>query len=195
MRSSRRLLGLAAWLIGVCVFAAQAPFDVARLMAMFAQVDRSSVAFEETRHFAALTTPVIRRGTLRFERPDRLEMNVVSPFPETVRVAGSRISIESPDGRREWDLSAQPGALAWIEAIRASLAGDAAALARSFDASLTGAEAMWELKLVPRDERVVGAMRQMTVRGREAQVASIEIVDRRGDRVVIALKPLERTRP
>ncbi len=185
------MLGLAALLIGAPALAAQAPFDVARLMSMLSQVDRSSVAFEETRHFAALDAPLIRRGTLRFERPDRLEMDVVTPFPETIRIAGSRVAVESPDDRREWDLSAQPGALAWIEAIRASLAGDAPALARSFDASLMGTEAQWELKLVPRDGHVGATLRQITLRGRETQVVAIEIVDRRGDRVILALKPLE----
>jgi len=194
MRAVWQLLWLAASAIGATVFAAPTSFDVTRLMSMLAQVDRSSVAFEETRHFSALAAPITRRGTLSFERPDRLAMDVVTPFPETIRIAGSRVSIESPDGRREWDMSAQPGALAWIEAIRASLAGDAAALTRSFDATLTGTEAQWELKLVPRDERVGATLRQMTVRGREAQIAAIEIVDRRGDRVVIALKPLERSR-
>jgi hypothetical protein len=192
MRALRRLLSLAAWSVSAAAAAAPSDFDVARLMAMLARVERSSVAFEETRHFAALSTPLIRRGTLRFERPDRLEMDVVSPFPETIRIVGLRMTVESPDGRREWDLSAQPGALAWVEAIRASLAGDSRALARWFDASLRGTEALWELDLRPRDERV--GMRQMTVRGREAQVVAIAIVDRRGDSVDIALKPLERAR-
>jgi len=106
--------------------------------------------------------------------------------------SGSRIRIESPDGRREWSLAAQPVALAWIEAIRASLAGDVATLARLFRITLTGTSASWRLHLEPLDARVATTLAHVEVRGREAQLSTIEIVDRQGDRVVIKLEPVQR---
>ncbi|MEP7181066.1 MAG: outer membrane lipoprotein carrier protein LolA, partial [Betaproteobacteria bacterium] len=81
-----RLLGaLLAWTVSA-VAAAAPTFDLSELMASLARVDRSVVSFEETRHFAALASPIVRRGTLQYVRPDRLEMNVVTPFPETTQI-------------------------------------------------------------------------------------------------------------
>ena len=189
MRGSR----LAAT-VSVCAFAsavtvAAPEFDLAQLMAMLAQVDQSVVAFEETRHLAVLSKPIIRRGTLHYVRPDRLEMRVVSPIQETTEVVGNRVRVESPDGTREWDLTRQPVALAWIEGIRASLAGDAATLARQFRVTLKGSPADWELHLEPSAGSVAAALSRIDVRGREARLTSIEILDAQGDRISIVIAP------
>lgn len=168
---------------------ASAVLDLAQLMAALSRVERSTVAFEETRHFSVLAVPVVRRGTLSYVRPDQLIMQVVTPFPETIEVVGSQVLVQTPDSRREWNIAGQPVALAWIEAIRASLAGDEATLARLFRIALSGTFAAWEMQLVPADARVAAALRAVTVRGRDAQLLSIEIVDAQGDRIVIALKP------
>ena len=175
--------------------AAATAFDLTELMASLARVDRSVVGFEETRHFAVLASPIVRRGTLQYVRPDRLEMNVVTPFPETTQILGSRIRVESADSRREWDLAGQPVALAWIEAVRASLAGDAVSLSRQFRILLTGTAAAWEMRLEPLDERVAAALKRVDVRGRAAQIVTVEILDAQGDRIVIALRPPERGVP
>jgi len=184
-----RQLAVAAMAGLAATFAAAAtPFDVPQLMATLAAVERSTVAFEETRHFAVLKVPIVRRGTLKYVRPDRLEMDVVTPFPETTEIVGTRVRIETPDGRREWDLAGQPVALAWIEAIRASLAGDEATLTRLFRVSLTGSADAWQIRLEPVAPRVAAALNRIDVRGRQAQLSTIEIFDAHGDRIVIMLK-------
>jgi hypothetical protein len=184
MGAARLLAGLALWLGASGAIA----FDLEALMAALAKVDRSEVAFEETRQLSVLAAPLVRRGTLIYVRPDRLEMHVVSPFPETTEVVGSLVRVTSSEQRREWDLTGQPAAMAWIEAIRASLAGDAATLARLFRIELTGTADAWQMMLEPRDARVAAALRRVLVQGRHVQLATIEIIDRQGDRVVIALK-------
>src|SRR5262249_46700578 len=78
MPVGRLAIVLLASAIPSLVLAALPDFDLAQLMAILAQVDQSVVAFEETRHFALLTTPVVRHGTLHYARPDRLEMHVVA---------------------------------------------------------------------------------------------------------------------
>jgi outer membrane lipoprotein-sorting protein len=180
---------IGAMLASVAADAATA-FDLAQWASMLARTERSVVAFEETRHFRVMSTPIKRSGTLSYARPDRLEMQVVRPFPETVEVTGNRIRVESADSRREWDLASQPSALAWIEAIRASLAGDAATLTRLFRTDLRGTEAEWTLRLEPLDARVAASLVRVELRGRRAQLSRIEISDRQGDRIVIVLTPL-----
>lgn len=175
--------------------AAAAPVDLPQLMDLLARVDRSEVAFEEMRYLAVLQTPVVRRGTLRYARPDRLEMHVVSPFPEVMEVVGSRVRIESNGQAREWDLAGQPVALAWIEGIRAVLAGEIATVTQLFRVVPDGTPESWQLTLEPRDARVAATLHRVVVRGRQAQLTAIEILDRQGDRIVIALKPPSRSAP
>jgi hypothetical protein len=195
MSAARISAGCLSWIISAVAVAASPAFDLPQLMAMLARVDRSVVAFEETRHFTVLATPVVRRGTLQYVRPDRLEMRVVTPIPETVEIVGSRIRIESTDGRREWDLAGQPVAFAWIEGIRASLAGDTESLKRRFRIELTGAADAWGMRLEPVDARVAAALARVDVQGRRAQILSIAILDAQGDRIDIALTPSERSPP
>ena len=195
VRALRALAIVLVSMFGAGAAAAPPALELAQLMAALAKVERSTVAFEETRHFAVLSVPVVRRGTLSYVRPDQLVMEVVTPFPETIDIVGSRIRVQTPDARREWNLAGQPVALAWIEAIRASLAGDEAALAHRFNVALTGNLAAWEMRLVPTNARVAAALRGVTVRGREARLLSIEIVDAQRDRIVIALKPVAGSAP
>jgi outer membrane lipoprotein-sorting protein len=175
---------------------AMAEFDLTELMAMLAKVERSSVAFEETRYLAVLAAPIVRRGTLNYVRPDHLEMHVVTPFPETVDVTGNRMRIQAPEQKtRELDLGSQPVALAWIEGIRASLAGDAAALRRLYRVTMTGTPTLWRMALEPVEPRVATALRRIDVTGRQTQIDTIEILDQQGDRVAIRLQPVARSAP
>ena len=181
--AARVSVGIASWVIAASALA----FDLQSLMSTLAKVQRSRVEFEETRHLSVLSTPLVRRGTLDYVRPDRLEMHVVAPFPEKTEIVGTRVRVTSSEAMREWDLAGQPAALAWVEAIRASLAGDAAALERIFHVELTGAEGDWRMTLTPRDARIGAALRRVVVTGRGAAITNVEIVDARGDRVTMAL--------
>jgi hypothetical protein len=69
--------------------------EVAELLAMLGQVERSTATFEETRFIAALTAPIVRRGTLRYVRPDFLEMVVQSPAPERLEIKGDALTLEA----------------------------------------------------------------------------------------------------
>jgi hypothetical protein len=191
----RACLGLLIWAVATTAVTQQSPLELTQLMTMLASVEHSSVAFEETRHLAVLTAPIIRRGTMNYVRPNRLEMQVVTPFPEKLEVVGTRVRIATSESTREWDLAAQPVALAWIDALRASLAGDVATLARLFRITLTGTSANWELRLEPQDSRVAASLSSVDLHGRQAQIVSVDIIDRQGDRIALRLTPLERTPP
>jgi hypothetical protein len=181
--TARISIGIALWVFAIGALA----FDLQSLMSTLAKVDRSRVEFEETRHLSVLAAPLVRRGTLDYVRPDRLEMHVIAPLPETIAIVGTRVRVTSSDAVREWDLAGRPAALAWVEAIRASLAGDAAALERTFSVELSGTDRDWRMTLTPRDARVGAALRRVVVTGRQASIANLEIVDAQGDRVTMSL--------
>ena len=130
----------------------------------------SAARFRETRHIATLTAPIERTGTLVYRRPDHLEMNVVTPRAEQFVIDGATLRLRSADGERTLALDSEPALLAWTESLRATLAGDVAALTRYFVPTLSGNAGAWTLTLEPRD----AALR--------AQVASI-VIDGGGDAI------------
>jgi hypothetical protein len=164
-------------------------FDVDELMAMMGRVESSSVAFEETKHVATLNAPIVRRGTLRYVRPDRLEMHVVTPFFERMDIVGNTLTIETKRGVRQIDLAGEPGAAAWVAGIRATLAGDRPALVRHFTLQLSGQAARWTLTLLPLDPALSGVIQTIIVDGAQAQLNRIEVDERAGDHTVLVVQP------
>jgi hypothetical protein len=164
-------------------------FDVAELMALMGRVEQSRVAFEETKSVAALTAPIVRRGTLRYVRPDRLEMRVETPYFERMDIAGNVLTIESKRGTRQVDLAAAPALAAWVAAIRATLAGDRPTLARHFAFELNGQAARWTLVLLPIDPILSGVIARIAIDGAQSQVLRIEVDERMGDTTVLVVQP------
>jgi outer membrane lipoprotein-sorting protein len=165
-------------------------FDAVELMDMMAKVERSSVAFEETKNVAALTTPLVRRGTLRYVRPDKMQMHVEEPYFERLSVTGEQLTIENRKGKRQLDLSTQPAVAAWIESLRATLSGDFRALNRHYRVRLSGERAGWQLELRPLERPLADVVQRVEISGAQAQVARIVIEESQGDRTVLVLSPL-----
>ena len=164
-------------------------FDMAELMALMARVETSSATFEETKEVATLTAPIVRRGTLRYVRPDRLEMRVETPYFERMEVVGNQLTIESRRGVRHVDLAGESGPAAWVASIRATLAGDRVTLARHFAFQLNGQAARWTLTLLPVEPALSGVIERVTIDGAQAQLTRIEVNERAGDRTVLVVQP------
>ena len=163
-------------------------FDMTELMALMGRVETSRVAFEETKQVATLTAPIVRRGTLRYDRPDHLEMRVETPYFERMDINGNALTIESKRGVRQVDLASAPGLAAWVSAIRATLAGDWPTLARHFAYELRGQAARWTLSLLPIDPALSQVIARITIDGAEAQITRIEVDERMGDSTVLIVQ-------
>ena len=165
-------------------------FDVGDVAAALDAVAESRARFTEVRTIAALGAPIERRGTLAYARPDRLEMVVESPIAERVTIAGGKMTVEFRGATRVVDLTKQAPLLAWIEGVRAALAGDVAALRRYFDPTVTGDLERWSMVLVPRDERLRTVLAKITVGGERDVIRSIELDETSGDRSVMTIVPV-----
>jgi len=186
----RWLSSLAALSLFPCAISiGAAQLDATELMALLSQVDKSSVNFEETKHLAALTAPLVRRGTMRYVRPERLEMQVDKPYFERLEVVGGRLTIENRDGKRQIDLASQPLAGVLVEGLRAVLAGDLAGLARRYRYRFEGETGAWKLELEPLDKGAAAAVRRIDIEGSKAQLSRIAIEEAQGDRTHFVLSP------
>ena len=157
------------------------------LMQRLATVPASQASFTETRHSSLLKTPLVVTGRLVYRRPDRLEKHVQSPFIESTVIDGSRLSMtRGGDAGRTMNVPAGP-AQALVESLRATLAGDLAALERHFNVHLQGNLDAWTLTLIPREAALADVVTRVEIAGNDANLRRIEVLEASGDRSVTVI--------
>lgn len=168
-------------LLGVAVLrptAAEAqPAPLEALMRVMRAVPERRDAFSEERAIPELDLPLPSTGVLLWRAPDRLEKHTTSPIDERLSVQGDRLIYERADRgiRREFGLDDQPEMRALVEAVRATLAGDSAALRRHYEIGFAGKpDADWRLALTPLSTRVRAAVQRIAVSGRGAQILTVD---------------------
>ena len=159
------------------------------LMRRLAAVDRSQATFVETRHSALLKEPLVLRGTLTYRRPAWLEKRVEQPYQERVAIDGDVLTIENRRGRKlKTSVSGSPGIAALVEGIRATRAGDLAALERHFQVSVSGRAERWSMALKPFDEEVSRHVAAIVVSGAAGLITRFEVQEAGGDRSVMDIR-------
>jgi outer membrane lipoprotein carrier protein LolA len=167
--------------------AAEAPLD--ELLALLAARRHGHVSFTEVQQLALLDRPLESSGELFYDAPDRVEKRTLKPKAESLLLEHGTLSVHR--GHRSYvvDLGAFPQALPFIESIRATLAGDRAALERYFHLDFQGSLASWSLRLEPADARMAAAVREIRISGERDTVRSVEIRQGDGDRSLLSLGP------
>ena len=160
-------------------------WDLQALMQSLAQVPSSNARFVETRHIALLTQPLELKGSLSYERPNRLAKHVQSPFDELLSVDGDALTVcnKTKGEQRIVSLREQPaagraGGERARHARRRSRRSSSAITRSSFRARATRGR----LRLVPRDARVSAYVDTITLAGSGARLERIESVEASGDR-------------
>lgn len=176
-------------LLWVPLAAAGESWDLPALLRAMAQVPASQSRFVETRHLAMLTRPIELRGSLRYERPNRLAKHVQSPFDELLSVEGDAVTlVNRTKGEQHFvSLRDQPELAALVESVRATLAGDRAQLERHYKAQFSGPRGAWTLRLAPRDAKVRGYVETITLAGADIRLRRIEVLEAGGDRSVMTI--------
>jgi len=170
-------------------------WNLDRLMGRLAQNPGGRVSFTERAYISILDQPVESTGELVYIPPDRLEKRTFKPKPEVASLQGGELSLERGGQRRTLRLDEYPEAAAFVESIRGTLAGDRAALERTYRLSLRGTEANWILVLEPRGLRLSAAVRRIEIQGSGGQARRIEILQPDGDRSVMDLDPTQGPSP
>jgi outer membrane lipoprotein-sorting protein len=166
----------------------EARWDFAQLMAELARVETSRARYSEVKRVSMLKEPLFLSGTLSYARPDRMEKRQTSPFVEVIRVEGERLTVERDGRTRSISLRGAPMIDALVESLRATLAGDAAALQNLYTVSVDGAQPHWRLLLTPRDPEVAAAVRKIMIAGSGARLSRIEILEPGGDSTVMTIR-------
>jgi len=161
--------------------------DLDRLMSALAQRKHGHVTFVEEKYLSMLDKPVKSSGELLYDAPDRLEQRTLSPKRETLVLQNGVVTADR--GRRHYvlDLRQYPQIVPFIESIRATLAGDRAALERVFRLSFSGTFDSWTLTLAPLDEKLAHTIRQIDIEGTQAAIHKVQIQEADGDRSVLSI--------
>lgn len=185
-RPSQRLL--AAAVLALCCIGEAAALDLADLMATLARSTHGAATFKEKKYLAILDAPVESSGELLFVPPARLEKLTLKPSRERLVLDGDVLTVER--GRRTHVLALKdyPEVAGMIESIRATLAGDRAALERVYQLSVSGSRARWSLALVPLDARIGRVVARIRIDGAGGDVRTVEILQADGDRSVMTVE-------
>jgi outer membrane lipoprotein-sorting protein len=158
------------------------------VMHSLAQRRHGQVSFVEQQFLSLLKRPVESYGELIYDAPNRLEKRTIEPRPETLVVDGEVVTMLRGRHSRTLDLKAYPQILPFIESIRATLAGDRAALERLFRLKFTGSETRWTLDLTPLDAQLAKTVAEIRIDGSRNELSRVEIRQPDGDRSLMTLR-------
>jgi outer membrane lipoprotein-sorting protein len=167
-----------------------AGWDVEALMTLLHANPPARAHFVETKEISTLLDrPLESSGEITFTPPDRLEKHVTRPGDERVIADRERVVIERNGQRRELALADYPQVAVLVESIRATLAGDRAALERTYALELSGAATDWRLTLRPREPAAAKLVTRVTIEGSQAQVRRVTVEQADGDRSLMRIVP------
>ncbi len=163
------------------------PLDLPQLMDLMAQVKDRRERFTETKTLSVLAKPLVLTGTLAYSRPDRVEKHVATPYEEHLIVKGDELTLMNKDGTKRIGVKSHPLIWSFVEAIRASLAGEVSALRRFYHIKLEGTRTNWLLTLRPLDPQAASYLTSIMLSGRGNHLKSVDIRETGGDRSVMAI--------
>ena len=169
-----------------------AQWTLDRLMSTLAQNKSGHASFVETKYLAIADKPIESTGELSFLAPDHLEKVTVSPKPERLVVDGDKLTVERNQRKYTVSLAHYPELEAFIESIRATLAGNRYVLEQLYKVSIDGHGDEWTLTLAPLDARMLKTVRTIKLNGVRDVLRTVVIEQADGDHSVMQLRNASR---
>jgi outer membrane lipoprotein-sorting protein len=163
-------------------------WNLDRLMSTLGQKKAGHASFVETKYLSIATYPVTSSGELVFTAPDHLEKRTDSPKPEDLVVDGDKLTIARNGHKYTLELTQYPELSAFIESIRATLAGNRFALEQLYKVAVTGSGDDWTLTLTPLDSRMLKTISTITLTGTRDLLHTVAIQQADGDHSLMRLQ-------
>ena len=191
-RSARTFAITAAVALALPAHAADtgAAWTLDRLMSTLAQHKSGRATFIETKTLSIAAQPLESSGELVFVAPDHLEKHTLSPKPEHLVVDGDMLTVERNNRKYTLALARYPELGAFIDSIRATLAGNRYALEQVYKVALAGRGDDWTLMLTPLDPRMLKVVSTITLEGSRDELRSVAIRQADGDHSTMRLQPV-----
>jgi hypothetical protein len=161
------------------------------LLALMAQRRHGEADFSEKKYLSMLKQPLESSGLLIYDAPDHLEQRTTQPRPQSVVLDHGIVTMQIGQRRRVLKLADYPQLAPLIDSIRATLAGDRAALERVFALDFSGTLAHWQLRLEPRAQSLAAGLERIDMQGEGDTVREVQVQQSDGDRSVMRITPRE----
>ncbi len=159
-----------------------------RLMSTLARNKSGRATFTETKYLSIAEQPVESSGELVFVAPDHLEKHTLRPKPEHLVIDGDKLTVERNQRKFTMPLAQYPELNAFIESIRATLAGNRYVLEAIYKVAITGHGDDWTLTLTPIDTRMQKVISTITLDGTRDMLRSVAIRQADGDHSLMRLQ-------
>jgi hypothetical protein len=169
--------------------AAADPVALDQLMHLLARQQHAQADFDEQQYLTVLTRPLVSSGTLIYDAPDHLEQRTLQPRRQTMVLDHGLLTLQVGRHRRSVALADYPQLAPLIDSMRATLAGDRAALEQVFKLQLSGALQSWQLQLEPRAPQLAASVREIVIDGTQAQIVEVRVRQSNGDHAVLHIRP------
>ncbi|KFL22033.1 lipoprotein chaperone [Ralstonia pickettii] len=179
---------LAASMLGATAHAADTAWTLDRLMSTLARNKSGRATFTETKTLSIAAQPIESSGELVFVAPDHLEKHTLAPKPEHLVIDGDKLTVERNQRTFTMPLSQYPELGAFIESIRATLAGNRYALEAIYKVAIAGHGDDWTLTLSPIDARMQKVVSTVTLEGTRDVLRSVAIRQADGDHSLMRLQ-------
>jgi len=174
------------------VKAAESPDETAafdQVLKLLAERRHDHVTFTEVQQLAILDQPLHSSGELLYDAPDRLEKRTLEPRREDLVLEHGMLSVDRDHHHRSVALRDFPQAVPFVESLRATLAGDRAALARYFTVQFSGTLARWTLELTPTDAALKRSVQRILITGETDHIRTVQIHQSDGDTSTLTVGP------
>jgi hypothetical protein len=143
--------------------------------------------YSERIESALFKQPLVTSGELYFDAPDRLEKKTLLQAPVDLLVEGDVVTIVRGVHRTTMRLSDNPQLSPLLDGIRATLAGDRAALERAFQLAFNVEGSGWALTLQPLPAESKPLYKRIQIHGVGGTVQSVSLERASGERTTMTL--------
>lgn len=177
--------------LGSASVLAAEPEPLDTLLGQLAQRRHGVASFEQQQFLSVLKQPLESSGLLLYEAPDHLEQRTVKPHAQSVVIDHGLVTMRLGAHVRTLRLADYPQLAPLIESVRATLAGERAALEAEFVLQFSGTLAQWQLLLVPRDPALAAQVQHVRLSGANDAITGVEVLQAGGDRTVMRITARE----
>jgi hypothetical protein len=156
------------------------------LLARFRAIPGLLARYREEKHIALLAEPLVSEGTVHYAPTRRVARHTLTPSPSSVVYDGASLRFGDGTSEQRIDVGASPVVRAFVDSFVDVLAGDRAALDRTFVVDFRAGDAAhpretWELSLVPRSQDLLAILREVRFAGDGVVVTRMVIREASGD--------------